>query len=58
MELEEQLPELRKLEPEAPQWALLQGAGPRVEFQHPAGPQLLPEAEDERNRAWSATNRQ
>ena len=38
MELEEQLPELSELEPEAPQWALLQEAGLRVEYQQPAGP--------------------
>ena len=56
VEMEEQLPKLRKPEPEAPQWALLQGAGSRVEYQQSAGPWLVPEAEDERHGAWSATD--
>ena len=58
MELEELMPKLKELKPEAPQCAQLQGAGPRVEYQQQAYPRLVPEAEDERNEVWPATNRQ
>ena len=58
MELEELMPELKEMEPEAPQCALLQGAGRIVEYQHPAGPRLVPEVEDERYEAWPAIDRQ
>ena len=58
MELEELMPELKELELEDPQCALLQGAGPRVEYQQPAGPRLVPKVEDERHEAWPATDRQ
>ena len=52
------MPELKEMEPKAPQCAKLYGAGPRVESQQPAGPRLVPEAEDERQEAWPATDRQ
>ena len=58
MELEQLIPELKVLESEASQCALLQGAGPRVEYQQPVGPRLVPEAEDERHEAWPTTDRQ
>ena len=50
--------ELKELEPEAPQCAQLQGVGPRVEYQQPVGPRLVPEVEDERHEARPATDRQ
>ena len=58
MELEELMPKLKELEPEAPQCAQLLGAGSLVEYQQPAGPWLVSEGEDERHEAWPATNRQ
>ena len=51
------MPELKETEPEAPQCAQLQGAGPRVESQQPVGPRLVPEVEDERHKEWPATDR-
>ena len=56
MELEELMPKLKELEPEAPQCAKLLEAGLLVEYQQPAGPLLVPE-EDERHEAWLSTNR-
>ena len=38
--------------------SLQHGAGPQVEYQQPAGPRLVPEAEDERHEAWPATDQQ
>ena len=58
MELEELMPELKELESEAPRCALLQGAGSRVEYQHPASPRPVPKVEDEMNGAWSTTDQQ
>ena len=41
----------------APQYAQLQGAGPLVEYQQPAGPWLASESEDVRHEEWPATDR-
>ena len=42
---------LRVPEPEAPQYALLEGAAPQQEYRQPVGPQLGLEAEGEKSGA-------
>ena len=39
---------LRVLEPEAPQYAPLEGAAPQQEHRQPTGPQMGPEAKGEK----------
>ena len=41
---------LRVPEPEAPQYAPLEGAAPQQKYRQPAGPRLGPEAEGEKSR--------
>ena len=42
---------LRVPEPEAPQYAPLEGADPQQEYRQPTGPRLGPEAEGEKSGA-------
>ena len=56
LELEELMPKLKELELEAPQFAQLQGTGPRVEYQQSTSPRSVPKEENERHEAWPATD--
>ena len=51
LEPEGEMPVLRVLEPEAPQYAPLKGAAPQLEYRQPAGPRVGLETEGEKSGA-------